>query len=335
MANPVANSVILAATISPVPAIILVCLRFFTARRILHVIHKDDWLILVAMVLSIGFSISECIQTRYGLGEHLPNVPESTITAYLATLFTKASILYFYLRFSTSRLFASAIYFVLFVVVGYCLLGATTALYACQPVAKFWIMSLEGNCIGASPIYTTLIALNVFTDGVLLLLPFWILLPLKIALYQRLAIAGCLGAGGLWAVPDLRACRKANVPCSVLAVSIYRLDIVLEGFNDPDFTYRHGINFMWSLIETNVAIVCACLPCLRAFVGYFWPSVFRIRNEPRALSSISEPQPRRQPVGIASEEKSSNVSISPTGPSWNRPGFERGQARSPGGEQAV
>ncbi|KAK0735096.1 hypothetical protein B0T26DRAFT_746918 [Lasiosphaeria miniovina] len=331
MANPVANGVILAATISPVPAIILVCLRFFTARRILHVIHKDDWLILAAMVLSIGFSISECIQTRYGLGEHLPNVPESTITAYmligawptpitsyLATLFTKASILYFYLRFSTSRLFASAIYFVLFVVVGYCVLGATTALYACQPIAKFWIMSLEGNCIGASPIYTTLIALNVFTDGILLLLPFWILLPLKIALYQRLAIAGCLGAGGF-----------------VLAVSIYRLDIVLEGFNDPDFTYRHGINFMWSLIETNVAIVCACLPCLRAFVGYFWPSIFRIRNEPRALSSVSVSQPRRQPVGIASEEKSSNASISPIGPGWNRRGSERGQARSPGGEQAV
>ncbi|KAK3392831.1 hypothetical protein B0H63DRAFT_405919 [Podospora didyma] len=321
--DSIAINIVLAAAISPFFSCLFVGLRFYTARTILRKIHKDDWLILIALVFAIGFSITECIHTRYGLGYHLldvlmmdPSPMEgymiiggipSAITTYSSILFTKASILFFYLRFSTSRAFQYAVYLVLFVTVSYCTVGITTILYSCQPISKFWTFG-EGTCIEASPIYSALVALNVATDVVILTLPFWILRPLRAGVVQKTAIGAILGTGGF-----------------VLGVSIFRLVIVIRGKDDWDFTYRHAINFMWGLIEHNVAIICACLPCLRALASRFFPALFtstRSDGGTSTTSSIPDPRPRRPPMEerdpvIGDEEGKSILEVSPINTSWS------------------
>ncbi|KAK4647367.1 uncharacterized protein QC761_0000210 [Podospora bellae-mahoneyi] len=52
----IASNVILASVLAPVFAIIFVVLRLYTARSILRVSHKDDWLILIAVILSVLYS---------------------------------------------------------------------------------------------------------------------------------------------------------------------------------------------------------------------------------------------------------------------------------------
>jgi hypothetical protein len=121
------------------------------------------------------------------------------ITNHLSTLFIKASILCFYLRFSTSRLFNIVIYVVLFIVVVANFIGALGILFFCRPISFFWDFApMDGTCIPADPWYAWLIILNCVTDGILLVLPAWIIYPLRVGFAQKAAIAAILGTGGLY-----------------------------------------------------------------------------------------------------------------------------------------
>ncbi|KAK5656995.1 hypothetical protein OQA88_3518 [Cercophora sp. LCS_1] len=280
------RSILLAAVLSPAFAALFVGLRFYTARGILRVgIHKDDWLILAALVCTIGYSISEYFHVkRGGLGLHYWEIEDraGTMRMYiilsafpiailnnLVTLFTKASILCFYLRFSVSKWFKIAVYFVLAIVIGYCLAGGFAFVYACTPIYSFWDTSYRGpkKCIDINAWYATLVSLNVATDAIILALPIWILRPLRAGLSQKAAIAGILGTGGF-----------------VLGVSLFRLYITLDYAGDRDALHRYGVNYLWLMIEINVAIICACLPCLRALAGRVMPSLLAINQQPQRLN---------------------------------------------------
>jgi hypothetical protein len=119
------------------------------------------------------------------------------ITYNFSTLFIKASILVFYLRFSFSRYLRSTIYFMLVVIIGYSLAGGFGFLYLCSPIAMLWDFTIGGTCVDIGMWYLVCAGLNVATDFIILLLPIWILWPMKVSLSQRLAVLAVLMAGGL------------------------------------------------------------------------------------------------------------------------------------------
>ncbi|KAK4203920.1 hypothetical protein QBC40DRAFT_273610 [Triangularia verruculosa] len=295
--------VILASVLSPIFAIVFVALRFYTSRYILGVIHKDDWLILIAVVISVLSSATLITMTKFGLGYHLRYLIglgtwqartllllvgfPATIMSNLSVLFIKCSILVFYLRFSTTRLFNRVIYVMLVIVVIANSLAAFGTLFICQPMAAFWDKNVKGgSCIDGDAWYAWLIILNCVTDFILLVLPLWLLAPLKIGFSQKTAIAAILGTGGF-----------------VVGISVFRVVVVSQGWDKYDFTYRFAVNYIWSTIETNVAIVCACAPTLRALVGRYVPSLLQLsaHRDPLALYTIpvshvaAAQRPRRRP----------------------------------------
>ncbi|KAL2166143.1 hypothetical protein VTG60DRAFT_3259 [Thermothelomyces hinnuleus] len=255
-AYSLSGRVLVTSAVAPSIAILFVALRLYTARRILGTVRLDDWLILVALTFSVGYTISIGFLTNHGLGHHRKyldaqnhgpfnlaplfkiNILPTTMTGNQAALFTKASILRFYLRFSMSRRFTIAIH-------------ALTV--------------IPGSCIRLDQWYGSLAAFNFVTDAILLVMPVWILGPLRVSLAQKAALAAILGAGSF-----------------VLAVSIFRFAIVARGIGNDDFTYRFARNFIWSIFEINVGIACACAPCLRALVGRYFPSLLQLgrRDDP-------------------------------------------------------
>ncbi len=116
----------------------------------------------------------------------------------LATICIKASIIFFYLRFAAAnRPFRVFAYCLLFVVVGYSLTAGFSFVYICQPIAKYWDTLIPGTCLD---IYTQFLAsacLNSTTDVVLLLLPVWLLWPLRVPPAQKIAVGLVLMPGGL------------------------------------------------------------------------------------------------------------------------------------------
>ena len=82
------------------------------------------------------------------------------------------------------------------IAIGYSLAGATGFLYLCAPIQTYWGGS-PGSCLNIDTWFLACSALNVFTDVLILLLPIWILRPLKIGVIQKAAVTCILMAGGL------------------------------------------------------------------------------------------------------------------------------------------
>ena len=155
------------------------------------------------------------------------------ITFSVGMLCIKASIALFYLRFSLDRSFRIVTYIVLFVSVTFPLLGAFSFAYLCKPIEKFWnftvskqqtiaplffIEKLEhsalsqssrcwpplsiqvpGTCGNFGANLLTFAVLDVITDVTLLLLPIWLLWPLKLERIHKIGTVLIFMTGSLYA----------------------------------------------------------------------------------------------------------------------------------------
>lgn len=73
-----------------------------------------------------------------------------------------------------------------------------SVLFYCRPISFFWtFMPMDGTCNNPDPWYAWLTIFNCVTDFVLLVLPIWIIYPLRVGFAQKTAIAAILGTGGL------------------------------------------------------------------------------------------------------------------------------------------
>jgi hypothetical protein len=62
---------------------------------------------------------------------------------------------------------------------------------------RYWDFSVPGTCINISANFIALAAFNVGTDVVMLLLPIWLIKPLKIQKRQKIGVTLILMTGSL------------------------------------------------------------------------------------------------------------------------------------------
>ncbi|KAH7376959.1 hypothetical protein B0T11DRAFT_273159 [Plectosphaerella cucumerina] len=242
------------------PGVVLpiVGLRLFTSIHIVGRWHVDDTLIVIATVFTLAQSILGVFDAEYGAGEHIIHVPledlamimkisthGGVITYNLATLFIKVSILFFYLRFAVQQSFRWVVYAVIFVVTGYSISASFGFLYGCN---------IPGSpaCQRLAKVFLASAILNVVTDMVILLLPIWLIWSMRLRIQYKIAVALIMMGGGF-----------------VVAVSIIRLVATLDISMPTDPTYSFGLIIMRSVVEAWVGLVCACLPCLKAFFSRY------------------------------------------------------------------
>ncbi len=116
----------------------------------------------------------------------------------LCTLFVKLSILSFYLRFSIDRAFRLAVYIVMFITIGYTVPNALLFLYICKPIASYWDWTIaDSTCLNQQAVFDAANILNMSTDYMILLLPIWMLRPLRAPLLKKIGIALIVMTGGL------------------------------------------------------------------------------------------------------------------------------------------
>lgn len=129
----------------------------------------------------------------------------------------------------------------------------------CGPVEFNWDKSIRGGvCINQGWFYVSTAALTIFTDLLVLSLPFWVFLGLNMARGIKIAII-CVFLLG------------AVVP----AVGTYRLVLLYRTFFEPpppDPTY--SISLTSSVVECNLAIVTASAPALRGLFRCWLPQLF-------------------------------------------------------------
>ncbi|KAK3679028.1 hypothetical protein LTR78_001481 [Recurvomyces mirabilis] len=266
----------------------------------------DDWTILLAFVLLIPSNTLVQLMTRHGLGQDVWNVLPDDIDKiffyfyvgeyfYFAVIVvTKVSIILLYLRIfpsSISARFRTISYTIIGLLIAYWLAITLALALQCRPVHTVWQAwdgEHEGKCLNVAYIVYISTALNISFDLVVILLP----IP-KLAKLQ---------------VRDTR--KKVGVILTFLiglfvtVCSIIRLLYLTQWGSLSNFTYHYNAIGLWSGIECDVGVFCACMPTVLGPVMYFFrervPSMgshTRSKEASRAESRI-----RRLPSSASEHE---------------------------------
>jgi fucose permease len=193
----------------------------------------------------------------------------------------KTSILVFYLSLSkTNRTFRWATIATLCVVNAAGIALTLVTLFQCTPVGaafRFPIPSVH-RCTDIITIYLSSAPVNIITDLAILFLPMPILTSMRLPRKQKTILVITFGFGLFVAIVDI--VRIAYLQ----SASTYRLAQILNSKKDDslgrdadvtDFSWYASYSFMWSAIEVNVGIMCACVPALKPLVSRFMPHLLR------------------------------------------------------------
>ncbi|KAI2465660.1 hypothetical protein F4781DRAFT_408497 [Annulohypoxylon bovei var. microspora] len=237
----------------------------------------DDALVSFAMMFSIaetGCSYM-AMRTAY-LGVHVYDIP---ITANISLgmywnyiiqiiynpilALVKCSVLTFLLRIGGQRRkIRYSIHALNAFNIGLMIAIFVTVIFQCSPITYFWKRitepTLTGACIDTGIFYVTTAALTIFTDVLVLALPFWIFMGLKMAPKVKFAIMVVFLLGAI-----------------VTVVSILRMLWIIETSLYPmKYDYSYDIRFTYSAVETNLAIITASGPALRPLFMIWFPRFF-------------------------------------------------------------
>lgn len=136
---------------------------------------------------------------------------------------------------------------------------ATTAssIWQCVPIAAAWDKRIQNpTCISLPKNWYANAGFAISTDLIILCLPMRPIWTSKLPIHQKRALM-LVFALGLF----------------VTASSIMRMSTLNFSLTSQDNTYAIA-STLWTMIEENVAIICACLPMCRMVLGWMFPKVF-------------------------------------------------------------
>ncbi|PNS15710.1 hypothetical protein CAC42_4162 [Sphaceloma murrayae] len=250
-------------------ALLCVVLRIVTRLFIVRNPGLDDIAVGVAWIFALGVTITISFQVQYGLGLRqdslTPQDVFSLLQAFWASIwiyhlglfFTKAALLLQYLRIFTQPWFRKTAWAIFGFV---CLSSCWTifgSIFSCIPVASFWDARVKGTCLPHAVTWYFNAGLNVFTDLLIIVLPMPVLKNLNMPFKQRMALMGVFALGGF-----------------VCIISFIRVRNLQEVAKTDDISYYNVSSAVWSAIEVDVGIICACLPSLKATATRFFPRIF-------------------------------------------------------------
>ncbi|KAG0648755.1 hypothetical protein D0Z07_4764 [Hyphodiscus hymeniophilus] len=278
---------------------IIVAIRIWSRIRTNIGLGYDDWTILVSfwaredwvdshtclkafsMTVS-GFMMASC---AYGFGQHIFNLhPYNKLMTlkvvsnnlfYIAQAFykltmnlTKASILLLYLRIFVQRYFRIMCYILLAIILSYMVAAFLAAVFQCTPIPRAWNKAIPGTCISLPENWYANAGFSIATDVLILLLPMPILYKSHMPVNQKAALMFCRGHQ-YYSYADAE---------SIIDKSRYNFEMLTQ----------HKVEIassLWTIVEENVGIICACLPMCKYVLTFLFPSIFPQRSTPSPYPS--------------------------------------------------
>lgn len=200
----------------------------------------------------------------------------------------KTSILIFYLRLAsnTQRVLRFASWLTLAVVNIAGVILTFMNIFQCRPTQAAWNSKFDDNsrCI---PLLTEFICsspVNIVTDLAILALPIPVLTGMRLPSRQKIILVLTFSVGIFVTVVDViriyylqQAITEVPVGASVDPASRFG--------GQADFAWNASLSFMWSAVEVNVGMLCACVPTLKALVLKLLPAMLYDPDGPRSTVS--------------------------------------------------
>ncbi|EUC45546.1 hypothetical protein COCMIDRAFT_95210 [Bipolaris oryzae ATCC 44560] len=248
-------------TLLPI-AMIVVFLRLWVRISWLKKSWYDDYLMIVAMIFSIGTTIIVIMASQlYGWDRHAWDLkPHEMMVGRQAsmagqTLFVlasstiKMSILVSYFRIAPEKSVFRKLVWATFALVFAAFVVFLVALWVqCIPISSYWKLNADHrDCIPEGPPLVVQSVLNVVTDFMIYALPIPTLFSLSLPWSQRIGLIVLFSVGGL----------------IVVASSFRAYWIHYTLFRTYDATWEGYQIWVWTAIETNVGVICGCIPALK------------------------------------------------------------------------
>ncbi|KAI2465136.1 integral membrane protein [Annulohypoxylon bovei var. microspora] len=241
----------------------------------------DDYTIMVSWAFAQIVSSLLIAACMHGFGQHIYMIsaPEQTLTLklyYVAQAFykltlnlTKASVLLLYLRIFLQRWFKISCYVLLSIILGYMVATTASSIWQCTPISRAWDKSVPGTCISITGNWYANAGFSIATDIAILVLPMQPIYRSNLPTKQKWALIIVFALG-----------------IFVTITSILRMQTLDFSSTSSDPTYDVASS-TWTVIEENVAIICACLPMCKGPLNYLFPSIFA--SAPRRVSAGFKP----------------------------------------------
>lgn len=188
----------------------------------------------------------------------------------------KISVCLFLLRIFQSRTFRYLAYALIGINASIGITWASVDAFRCSPTRLTWIgwtNEEPGYCINFIVAVLVNCLVNIFVDFILIMMPVYEVIKLQLPLRKKLAVASMFIVGSVYALPSLALfnLRVTNQSHSLTIIAIIRVVVF--------WTNRWGANetlglyplMHWSVIESQISVMCACLPAFRAIVLRWFP----------------------------------------------------------------
>ncbi|PVH67723.1 hypothetical protein DL98DRAFT_370957, partial [Cadophora sp. DSE1049] len=238
-----------------------VCARIFVRVRMVHRTGPDDYVILLAMALSLtgmGIIIPEVMN---GAGRHFAYLDPAKATVGLKLNFitqpiylwaitvVKVSIALFLWRIAPNKFYKRLLAGIITFLIAYTFACFMTIVLQCTNLAILWDPSVHATCWTGTTLrglsYTNS-SLNIATDLVFAALPIPMLWNVQINPRTKASLICILGLG-------VFACAAAMVKTS----------FTVNYGKTGDFLWDSTNLTIWTVAECNTGIIAACLPCLK------------------------------------------------------------------------
>lgn len=232
----------------------------------------DDAIIVFAWFIGIPLAVLDGFFYKYGLGQDVWMVSPENISRllrlfYLAEIFyllstvaTKLALLIFFLRVFPNRTFRWITWGIFGACIAFCIGFLFPLIFQCRPISyawRRWDSDTEGQCINVYAGIFAHAAINMILDLVILALPMPMLFKLHITYSAR---------------------QKSHIfimfsfGLIVTVVCILRLNALVPLRDSQNPTWDYWGSVVWSVIEQEVGIICACLPAAKVALARIVPS---------------------------------------------------------------
>ncbi|KAK8138345.1 hypothetical protein PG984_001725 [Apiospora sp. TS-2023a] len=284
---------------------ITLLLRLYTRRWISKGFGLDDILIACAYVPALAFTIIGIVgERKLGWGRHIWDVPPgdsaTSLKTSILTFRSLATLMLFDAATSLTKLSMLAMLYKLtsasadrrmnIVIMALAALISLNAfifviveVFQCRPLSDYWTPTAgQQNCIDEGTHLEAAGIINTVSDFILVFLPIRTVVGLKLPWKQRIIVLLLFSAGFL-------ACIAGIVRVYFTAISV----------NDTNFdrTWNAWANWIASVVELSLAIICASIPAIKPFFASYLPDVIettRRRSRRQTAASVSKEYPEFQ-----------------------------------------
>lgn len=193
-------------------------------------------------------------------------------------------------------------------------------IFQCRPINAAWSpLETSSKCIPLLTEFICAAPVNIVTDLAILALPIPVLTGMRLPPRQKTILVLTFGLGIFVTIVDVIRIYYLQQAISAVPTSISE-DPNSRFGGQQEFSFNASLSFMWSAVEVNVGIMCACVPTLKPLIIKILPAMI-IDPDGTGLSAYKEPDGqgiRDSHAGsdiMASAGRESRRSVQPPAPS--------------------